>query len=66
MIDKIQNTKAFKAMEPYARQMVEKRANRIQIEDAVIQAKNIGLEAWKSQTAIPVKWQKIVEEITLN
>lgn len=62
----IENSKAFKALEPHVKKMVIKRANRVQIEDAIIQARNIGVEQWKTQTGICNKWAAIVIEIINN
>ncbi|GIZ10264.1 hypothetical protein [Flavobacterium sp. UMI-01] len=63
MKEKIEATNAFKTLEPLAQRMVSKRANRIQIEDNIIQARNLGLEQWKTQTALCNKWQTIVEQV---
>ncbi|WP_220764334.1 hypothetical protein, partial [Flavobacterium sp. UMI-01] len=41
MKEKIEATNAFKTLEPLAQRMVSKRANRIQIEDNIIQARNL-------------------------
>ena len=60
---KIDQTQAYQRLNDVAKIMVVKRANRLQIEDAVIQAKNIGLEVWNAQTNLPHKWREIVEEI---
>ena len=62
----IENTTAYKALEGLSQGMINRRANRIQIEDAIIQARTIGLDTWKGQTALPNKWKKIVEEIILK
>ena len=62
----IENAKAFKALEPHAQKMVIKRANRVQIEDAIIQARNIGVEQWKTQKVICNQWAAIVIEIVTN
>lgn len=59
-------SKAFNALDTLSQGMINRRANRIQIEDAIIQARNIGLETWKRQTDLPNKWKKIVEEIILK
>lgn len=59
----IVESKAFKSLDTLSQGMINRRANRIQIEDAIIQARTIGLETWKGQTALPNKWKKIVEEI---
>lgn len=62
----IENSKAFKALEPHTQGMIRKRANRIQIEDAIIQARNIGVEQWKAQKVICNQWAAIVIEIVTN
>ncbi len=62
----IENTKAFKALNQIAQKMINKRANRLQIEDSIIQAKTIGFDAWKAQTGLPLNWQPIVKEIVLS
>ena len=63
---KIDQTQAYQRLNDVAKMMVVKRANRLQIEDAVIQAKNLGLEVWNTQTNLPHKWREIVEEILKN
>lgn len=62
----IENTQAFKALNQIAQKMINKRVNRLQIEDAIIQAKSIGFEAWKAQTGLPLNWQPIVKELTTD
>lgn len=62
----IENSKSFKVLDKLSQSMINRRANRIQIEDAIIQARNLGLEVWKSQTDLPNKWKKIVDEIIKN
>lgn len=62
----IQETKAFKSFEITAQKIVNRHASQVQIEDAIIQARNIGINNWKAQTGLPKKWQSIVEEIVTN
>jgi hypothetical protein len=59
-------SKAYKALDSISQKVINKREVRAQIEDGVIQARNMGFEAWKSQTPILAKYQKIVEEIILK
>lgn len=59
----IENSKAFKSLDGLSQKFLNKRANRIQVEDAIIQARTIGVETWKAQSSLPNKWKKIVEEI---
>lgn len=66
MRNNIEETKAFKALDKIAQNMLNKRANRLQIDDAIIQCKTIGLEKWKAISGLPNKWKKIVEEIHLK
>ncbi|MGM8362111.1 hypothetical protein ACSV4D_09375 [Flavobacterium sp. ARAG 55.4] len=63
MKELIENSKAYQSFEPHAQQMVIKRVNRLKIEDAIIQARHLGLEQWNSQTDLPHKWRSIVKEI---
>ena len=60
---KIDQTQAYQRLNDVAKMMVVKRANRLQIEDGVIQAKNLGFEVWNNQTNLPYKWREIVKEI---
>ncbi len=60
----IENTKAFKKLEPFQQDIVSKRANRLQIEDAIVTARNIGYANWEKTTPLPAKWREIVKEIT--
>jgi hypothetical protein len=60
---KIQETKAFKKLQPLSQQMVLKRVNRIEIEDAIIIARTIGIEKWRTQTPLQERWKQIVIEI---
>lgn len=50
-------------MDPVVRTIVNRHASQVQIQDAVIQARNIGIEKWREQTALPNRWKAIVEEI---
>jgi len=63
MVINIQETEAFKALDSISQLVVKKREVRVQLEDAVIQARNMGIAVWKNQTPILPKHQKIVEEI---
>ena len=63
---KIDETKAFKALPPLSQQMALKRVNRLQIEDAIIIARTIGIEQWKASTPLQPRWQQIVVEIIEN
>jgi predicted N-formylglutamate amidohydrolase len=63
MKHQIQETKTYKAMDPVVRTIVNRHASQVQIQDAVIQARNIGIEKWREQTALPNRWKAIVEEI---
>jgi len=59
----IQESIAFKALDPISQMIVNKREIRTQIEDAVIQARNMGVAEWKKQSPLLSKHQNIVEEI---
>lgn len=59
----IEESKAYNALSSQAKSIINKRRSRLQIEDAIIQAKTMGLEAWKAISPIPDNWKKIVEEI---
>lgn len=63
---KIDQTKAFVQLQPLSQQMILKRVNRIQIEDAIIIARTIGIEKWKEQTPLQERWKMIVIEIVEN
>lgn len=63
MIAKIQSTEAYKSLDHIAQKMINKRSSFIRIQDAVIQARNIGLEKWGTQNDLPTKWKAIVVEI---
>ncbi|WP_293871667.1 hypothetical protein, partial [Flavobacterium sp.] len=60
---KIDETKAFAALEPMVKKMVLKRVNRVGIEDEIIIARTIGLDKWKAQTGLQERWKTIVVEI---
>lgn len=60
---KIDQTEAFKKLQPLSQQMVLKRVNRIEIEDAIIIARTIGIEKWRAQTPLQERWKHIVIEI---
>ena len=62
----IEETQAYKNLPLISQQMVLKRANRLQIEDAVIQARTIGLQRWKQITPLQERWKAIVVEIVEN
>jgi len=66
MYKKIKESKAYKSLEPTAQMMINKRTSYVQIQDSVIQARNIGIDTWKAQTGLPKRWQSIVEEIVNN
>lgn len=63
MRDKIKNTQTYKSLNDMAKVMIRKHTSFIQIQDSVIQARNIGLDKWKAQTGLPNNWKGIVEEI---
>jgi len=63
MTEKIENSKAFKSLQQFQKDLVIKRDNRLKIEDAVIIARNIGVDNWKRGTSLSKKWHAIVEEI---
>lgn len=56
----IENTVAFKALDLIAQKMILKRANRIQVEEEIVIARNIGLDVWGKQTPLQERWKKIV------
>jgi hypothetical protein len=62
----IQSTKAYNKMEPVICKIINRHASQVQIQDAVIQARNLGLEKWREQTDLPNRWKSIVEEIITN
>ena len=63
MIAKIQSTEAYKGLNPIAQKMINKRSSFIRIQDAVIQARNLGIQKWRTQNDLPTNWKAIVEEI---
>ena len=60
---KIDQTQAYKALNPISQKLVMKRVNRIQIEDEIIICRNVGVDKWKAQTPLQERWQAIVIEI---
>ena len=56
-------SKAYKELDAISQKVINKREVRAQIEDGIIQARNIGVPEWKKQTPLLAKHQKIVEEI---
>jgi hypothetical protein len=62
----IQATKAYNSMEKVVRTIINRHTSQVQIQDAVIQARNLGVEKWREQTGIPNRWKGIVEEIVTN
>lgn len=63
MLETIQQTDAFKGLDPITQKVINKREVRTQIEDAVILARNIGVEKWNKITPLTSKYRKIVVEI---
>lgn len=63
---KIDQTKSYLRLEKFSQQMVMKRVNRLQIEEEIIIARNIGLEQWHKQTPLQERWKNIVIEIINN
>ena len=59
----IQDTKAFGKLEPFQQGLINKRINRLQIEDAIVTARNIGYYNWEKITGLPEHWKAIVKEI---
>jgi|GEM_PF-4513871 len=66
MIQQIEQTKTFQSLEPMSKQLAIKRVNRLQIEDAIIQARTMGVEAWSAQTGLQERWKNIVKEVIAN
>lgn len=66
MILQIQETKAFNNLPGLSQALILKRVNRLQIEDAIIIARTIGVENWKKQTGLQGRWQSIVVEVLQN
>lgn len=62
----IVESKAYQALNSISKKIVDKREIRVQIEDAIVQARNMGIPEWKKQTPILPKHQNIVEEIVKN
>lgn len=62
----IEECKAYQDLDSISQKIINKREVRVQIEDAVIQARNMGVPEWKKQTPLLAKHQKIVEEIILK
>lgn len=60
---KIDETKAFKDLNAISQQMIMKRVNRLQVEEQIIIARNIGIEQWLKQNPLQERWQQIVIEI---
>jgi len=63
MLEEIKNTAAYKTLSQFQQDLAVRRNNRMQIVDAVITARAIGLELWKDNNALPNNWRAIVEEI---
>ncbi|KGO88399.1 hypothetical protein Q765_00335 [Flavobacterium rivuli WB 3.3-2 = DSM 21788] len=63
MLEQIKNSKAYKKLNQFQKDLAIRRNNRLQIEDAVITARAIGLAVWKENNALPNNWRAIVEEI---
>ena len=63
MITKIQYTPTYKKMDKVAQNIVCRYKSQVQISDAVVQARNLGVEQWEKQTNLPTKWRQIVIEI---
>lgn len=63
MRELIENTAAFQELNTISQKMLLKRANRIQVEEEIIIAINVGLAQWKKQTPLQARWQEIVEQI---
>ncbi|GGB82844.1 hypothetical protein GCM10007424_23590 [Flavobacterium suaedae] len=64
MTQEIQNTEAFKKLAKFQQTLLIKRDNRIQIQDAIIQARNIGYLEWESNNkTFPPAWKGIVKEL---
>lgn len=63
MIQQIQNTKAYGQLEPFQQNLIINRKNRLQVEDAIIQARNMGYDTWAASSPMPNAWKAIVEEI---
>lgn len=63
MIQQIQNTKAYGQLELFQQNLIINRKNRLQVEDAIIQARNIGYDTWAASSPMPNAWKAIVAEI---
>lgn len=63
MKEQIENSKAFQVLDSISRTMVNKRKFRVQIEDAVVQARTMGARAWKKQSPLMEKYKNIVVEL---
>lgn len=63
MTQQIENTKAYKGMDGFKQDIIMKRSNRLQIEEAVVTARNIGYELWEKGTDFSASWKNIVKEL---
>ncbi|MDV6170213.1 hypothetical protein R1T16_17385 [Flavobacterium sp. DG1-102-2] len=63
MTKQIENTKAYKDLDSFKQDIVMKRSNRLQIEDAVVTARAITFEKWQESTSFSASWQNIVKEV---
>ncbi len=59
----IESTPTYQSLENFQKRLVLKRTNRLKLEQAVIVARNIGIEKWKEQSGLPSNYNKIVEDI---
>lgn len=63
MIQQIENSIAYGQLQPFQKKLVIKRDNRKQIEDAIVQARNIGYDTWAASSPMSAFWKAIVKEL---
>ena len=64
--ERIENTVAYSKLDNLQKELLKKRSNRIQVEDAYTICKNIGLEKYESQTRINFAHHGILKELLAN
>lgn len=63
MLTAIQNTIQYGKLEKFQQELVSKKANRAQIEEAVITARAITYEVWVKSSKFSSNWNNIVKEL---
>lgn len=63
MTAQIEKTEAYDKLAQFQKELVIKRANRLQIENAIIVVGTIGYDNWEKTTKFPSHWRAIVKEL---